>query len=160
MIRRGSKSFCLVCGRLARARFCRDACQQAGARVCACGTILQRRSQESSSNFRKRKTCSDPCRTLAVSTQWRVPEVRARMIRGLQISQTTDEFVQRCRKHMKTMRRNANFVAALHRRRLFTAEQIRAIRTDQRSARQLAEEFGINHTTILGIRSRRYYADV
>lgn len=82
------------------------------------------------------------------------------MIRGLQISQTTDEFVQRCRKHMKTMRRNANFVAALHRRRLFTAEQIRAIRTDQRSARQLAEEFGINHTTILGIRSRRYYADV
>ena len=82
------------------------------------------------------------------------------MIRGLQISQTTDEFVQRCRKHMKTMRQNANFVAALHRRRLFTAEQIRAIRTDQRSARQLAEEFGINHTTILGIRSRRYYADV
>jgi hypothetical protein len=58
------------------------------------------------------------------------------------------------------MRGKANFVAALHRRRLFTAEQIRVIRTDQRSARQLPEEYGINHTTILEIRSRRYYADV
>lgn len=160
MIRNDSKTFCLACGRLTRTAFCRDTCQQMGARACACGDMLQRRPQESSSNFRKRKTCSEQCRRLAVYDQWRDPEVRARMIRGLRLSQTTDEFVQRARRHMQSMQQHANFIAALHRRRLFTAEQIRAIRTDQRLVREIAAAYGVNRKTIRGIRSRRYYADV
>ena len=160
MARRDGKTFCLACGRLTRAVFCCDACQQAGVRFCACGALLLRRLQESSSNFRKRKTCSEPCRTLAAYAQWRDPEVRALMIRGLQISQTTDEFVQEKRKHMQAMQQNANYLAALRHRRLFTAEQIQAIRADQRSARRIAAAYGVHHYLILGIRSRRYYADV
>jgi hypothetical protein len=82
------------------------------------------------------------------------------MIRRLRISQTTDEFVQEKRKHMQAMQQNANYLAALRRRRLFTAEQIQAIRADQRSARRIAAAYGVHHYLILGIRSRRYYADV
>jgi hypothetical protein len=103
---------------------------------------------------------AEQCRTLAVYDQWRDPNVRARMIRGMRLSQTTDEFVQRTRRHMQFMQQHANFIAARYRRRLFTAEQIRAIRIDQRAVRQIAAAYGVNRTTILGIRTRRYYADV
>jgi hypothetical protein len=71
------------------------------------------------------------------------------------------EFVQLQRKHMQAQHREStNFAAARRRRRLFTEAQIKAIRTDQRPARRIAASYGVGHKLILGIRSRRYYADV
>jgi hypothetical protein len=53
------------------------------------------------------------------------------MIHGLRLSRNTDDSVQRTRKHMQALHQDARFIAKRRQRRLFTAEQINAIRSDQ-----------------------------
>ena len=157
--------FCRACGRLTKAVFCSDQCRQVGPRSCPCGRMLLRAGvQEVPIKFRQRKHCSDACRYQAASerrfAQWRKPEVRARMIRGLQLSQSSADNLERVRKHMQDLNQNSTFIAGRRKRRLFSPEQVRAIRADPRSSRLVGADYGVEHAIILGIRSYRYYTDV
>jgi hypothetical protein len=61
---------------------------------------------------------------------------------------------------MQALHQDARFIAKRRQRRLFTAEQINAIRSDQRSVRQIARDYGVHHKMICGIKCGQYYADV
>lgn len=137
-----------------------------------CGTTLRRRPCEPPRHFRQRKSCGDECyrkyQSERVSGLWGNPVVRGRMIYGLLAAANTGDYIeriraqaQRARAQMQQNWQNPNFRASMRRRpRRFTPDQVRAIRADPRSAKELSAVYGVTYQIILRIRRRVIYTDV
>ena len=162
--------FCLACGtRLAQVAtdaYCSTLCAEHGPPRCqGCNEPFYRRADEPVGNFRKRKYCGTECLTKykaeLKTLAWRDPLLRSRMIRGLQISQNSPEQVLRARTQMQQNWKDGEFRALLEQRhRIFTADEIRAIRADPRSNTIVGEDYGVTGHLIARIRRRFVYRNI
>jgi len=96
-----------------------------------------------------------------MTAAWRDPVVAGRLLRGIRLNLLTDAPIQRARKMMQDNWQNPAFRDVMKRRpRPFTADQIRAIRADPRSAKIVGHEYGVSHQNISKIRAKVSYADI
>ena len=128
-----------------------------------CGVMLTRRPKEKRRDFFARKYCTNACRYQSVSAQrvaqWRQPDIRARVIRGIRLSKNTVESLQRARQQMLANHQSPQYIATRRSRRRLTREQVQAIMRDTRASRRVARDYGVSKTTIARILAGKYYAD-